>query len=86
MKRLIIAAGLLIAANTTFTYSPAIQARTTHQITRGNTVVCATVCQNTLSYCTSKRGKHGEKWNAARPPATARSLPPNRQRTGPTER
>ncbi|HEY9678943.1 MAG TPA: hypothetical protein V6C76_13120 [Drouetiella sp.] len=59
MKRLLALFGLLMC---TIAYSgnASVYAQTTGEIAKGNCTNCASVCQKTLDYCNTKKGKYGE--------------------------
>jgi len=61
MRRLTILLAIIFGILATCISSPAAFAQTTEQIAKGNCSMCASVCQDTLSYCTAQRGKYGEQ-------------------------
>jgi hypothetical protein len=58
MKQLLILIGFLMCSSG-YSLQPAV-AQTTGEIAKGNCTSCASVCQKTLDYCTSKKGKYAE--------------------------
>jgi len=61
MKRAVNALASLLCAAALSIWGATVLAQTTEQIAKGNAKVCASVCQDTLSYCTQNRGRLGEQ-------------------------
>lgn len=59
MKQLLVLIGMLLCCFGYTLHKPAF-AQTTGEIAKGNCTSCASVCQKTLDYCNTKKGKYGE--------------------------